>query len=168
MRAMALLFAGLTLACTNGGGNAQDSPPAAAALPADAVIFDGSAVPLMLRQCSRAAPSPGEGTWRPDPADVAALEAALAAALTARRQPGQPDWSRAPDGWQRQYVGILRGGRRFVYGNFIPREVGQQSADPDQWRRAPTQICDGGPAFFGVEYDVAARRFTHFAFNGGF
>ena len=146
MRAMALLFAGLTLACTNGGGNAQDPPPAAVALPADAVIFDGSAVPLMLRQCSRAAPSPGEGT----------------------RQPGQPDWSRAPDGWQRQYVGILRGGRRFVYGNFIPREVGQQSADPDQWRRAPTQICDGGPAFFGVEYDVAARRFTHFAFNGGF
>jgi len=27
-------------------------------------------------------------------------------------------------------------------------------------------VCDGGPAFFGVEYDVAARRFTHFGFNG--
>ena len=27
-------------------------------------------------------------------------------------------------------------------------------------------VCDGGPAFFGVEYDPKTKTFTHFAFNG--
>jgi hypothetical protein len=164
MRVMVLLFAGLTLACTDAGGNVQGPPPTEAALPANAVILDAGAVPAMLRQCSRAAPAAGEGSWRPGPADIAALEAALPAGLAAQNRPGV-DWSRAPEGWLRQYVGLLRGGRRFIYGNFVPASLGGD--DPaGRWRDAPAIICDGGPAFFGVEYDVEARRFTHFAFNG--
>ncbi len=161
MRAMTLLFSGLTLACTDAGGNGLTPPPAEAALPANVVIFDSAAVPAMLRQCSRAAPVPGEGSWRPAPADIAALEAALHAGLAAQGRSG-PDWSRAPDGWLRQYVGILRGGRRFIYGNFVPAAFGEEG----RWRDAPVIICDGGPQFFGAEYDVEARRFSHFAFNG--
>ena len=37
-----------------------------------------------------------------------------------------------------------------------------------RWRHDVVMICDGGPTFFGVEYDIPARRFTQFAFNGGF
>jgi hypothetical protein len=134
-------------------------------LPPDAVILDGAMVPDMLRQCSRAAPAAGEGSWQPAPSDIAPLEAALPAGLAAQGRPG-PDWSRAPQGWQRQYVGILRGGRRYIYGNFTPSRPEDARPAASRWQHEVIRICDGGPAFFGVEYDVAARRFTHFAFNG--
>ena len=161
MRVMALLSFGLLLACTDADGNVQGLPSAEATLPANAVILDAAAIPAMLRQCSRAAPAAGEGNWRPGPAEIAALEAALPAALGAQGRPG-PDWPRAPEGWLRQYVGILRGDRRFIYGNFVPASPGAEG----RWRDQPVVICDGGPAFFGVEYDVQAHRFTHVAFNG--
>jgi hypothetical protein len=142
------------------------------ALPPDAVILPGSTVAEMVRQCSRSAPSPGETTWQPDAADVAALERALPAALqprralNLRREVGEPDWSRFPDGWRRQYIGLVRGGRRFVYGNFFLIDRGEETPADAEWRRRPLRICDGGAHFFGVEYDVAGRRFTHLAFNG--
>jgi hypothetical protein len=140
--------------------------PAGPALPADATIMPAGAVAGLFRQCSRGTPSPGEGTWQPTGADIAALEAALPAALRAQREAAGQDWGNLPAGWRRQYGGIVRGGRRFVYGNFYPRHVDDYTRDPDQWRHEPVMVCDGGAAFFGVEYDVAAHRFTHFGFNG--
>ena len=71
----------------------------------------------------------------------------------------------APNGWLRQYVGIVRGGRRFVYGNFFPRSV-TRYGDAGRWRREPVMVCDGGPAFFGIEYDVESGTFTQLGFNG--
>jgi len=141
--------------------------PAGAVRPPDAAVLPGTMVEQLLMQCSRAAPPAGEATWQPGAADIAALEAALPAALTAQREPGQPDWSRAPQGWLRQYVGIVRGGRRYIYGSFYPRSIADPAEGrPDQWLAEPHMICDGGPAFFGVEYDVEAGRFTHMSFNG--
>jgi len=136
----------------------------------------------MLRQCSRDSPAPGEASWKPAEADIVAFEAALPAALAASRvreieerlrarpeagtpHPGDPDWATAPRGWRRQYVGIVRGGRRFIYGNFYPHRSEDDSQLPD-WRTAAVLVCDGGPVFFGAEYDVETRRFTHLAFNG--
>ena len=160
----------LVSACTSG----------ASALPSDAAILPDNQAALILRQCSRDSPAPGEASWQPEAADIAALEAALPAALDASRvreieetlrarpeagtaYPGDPDWAAAPRGWRRQYVGIVRGGRRFIYGNFYPH---RSEDDVPDWRTAPVMICDGGPVFFGVEYDIGSRRFTHLAFNG--
>jgi hypothetical protein len=129
-----------------------------------AILPDSARVSLM-QQCSRSVPPPGEAGWSPTLDDVAALEAALPAALAARPLGPAPDWSRLSDSWGRQYVGLVRGGRRFVYGNFFPRTVvGDDEAG--QWRTQPVEICDGGPSFFGVEYDVEAGRITHLDFNG--
>jgi hypothetical protein len=168
-----ILAAALALAGCGAGAQEQEL------LPADAAVLPGSAVGQMLHQCSRSAPAPGETTWQPSANDIASLEVALPAALAAsdlariearlRADPnlgspnaGDPAWATAPQGWHRQYVGLVRGGRRFVYGNFFPRD----DARPYDWRAQPVLICDGGPVFFGVEYDVEARRFTHIAFNG--
>jgi hypothetical protein len=164
MRAMLLLIAGLAAACSDAGGANGQLPADGPALPADAAILDGAAVPAMLRQCSRAAPAPGEGTWQPAAADILAFEAALPAELAAHRF-ANVDWSQWPQAWSRQYVGILRGGGKFIYGNFVPRELADNRAGSGT---TPRIICDGGPVFFGAEYDVAARRVTHIAFNGGF
>jgi hypothetical protein len=57
---------------------------------------------------------------------------------------------------------------RFIYGNFITKEaagIGEPSGH-ESWRETATSICDGGPVFFGVEYDVDAGKFSHLAFNG--
>lgn len=140
--------------------------PADPALPADAAILPAGAMAGLLRQCSRGTPEPGQSTWQPGGADIAALEAALPAALRAERAAAGQDWGRFPEGWRRQYGGIVRGGRRFVYGNFYPRRADDYASDPNQWRHEPVMVCDGGAAFFGVEYDVEAGRFTHFGFNG--
>lgn len=136
---------------------------AAAALPADAVVLPGSAVATIFQQCSRGAPAPGEASWQPGEDEIAALEAALPAALAAR--PEGRELADAPNGWLRQYVGIVRGGRRFVYGNFFPRSV-THYGDAGRWRREPVMVCDGGPAFFGIEYDVENGTFTQLGFNG--
>ena len=107
---------------------------------------------------------PARATGSPGRSDIARLEAALPAALAAERRPA--DWSGFPEGWRRQYIGLVRGGRRFVYGNFYPLEVDRHAGNPDRWRSEPVMVCDGGPVFFGVEYDVEANRVTHLAFNG--
>ena len=161
MRFMVLLIAGLAAACGDAGGANGQPPAGGPALPAGATILEGTAVPAMLRQCSRAAPPPGEDAWQPAAADILAFEAALPAELATHRF-ANVDWSQWPQAWARQYVGILRGGRRFIYGNFVPREVGDDAGGGT----APHIICVGGPVFFGAEYDLEARRVTHIAFNG--
>ena len=156
MRPALLLLALSIAACT----------PAGAALPADAVVLPETMARSLLGQCSRQSPEVGEATWQPAEADILALEAALPAAL--RAQPpraGGEDLARVPQGWRRQYVGIVRAGRRFVYGNFVPIDA-TSHGEPDRWRREPIIVCDGGPAFFGVEYDVQGRGITHLAYNG--
>ena len=136
---------------------------AAAALPDEAAILPQQSATGLLNQCSRGTPDADEGTWPPSPDDIAALERALPTALAAQ---GRPELAQAPQGWKRQYVGIVRSGRRYIYGNFFPEDVTQASGDPERWRREPVIVCDGGPSFFGIEYDVDSGRFTHFGFNG--
>jgi hypothetical protein len=163
MRAALLLLTALALASCRAGAQEQ-----ATILPTDAAVLPGSAAGQMLHQCSRAVPEPGEAAWQPEVGDIAALEQALPAALHGRPEakgplyPADRDWARVPLGWQRQYVGLVRDGRRYVYGNYFPRQDDQ----PPNWQTQPVAVCDGGPVFFGIEWDVEARRFTHIAFNG--
>lgn len=153
----------LSLLLAAGCGASQDGPSAAAPAtgPADAVVMPASAIPELLAQCSRDAPAAGQGTWSPSWGDVATLEAALPAALAASPSGRGLQNPTPPEGWRRQYVGYVRDGRRLVYGNFYP------STDHlAGWRTEPVIACDGGPAFFGVEYDVRARRIARVDFNG--
>jgi hypothetical protein len=133
----------------------------AAQLPHDAAVLPGRMVSAILHQCSRNAPTAGESTWQPGADDVLTLERALPTALVAQAAKGDPDWSKAPTGWRRQYVGIVLNGRRLIYGNFFPRQI-----EASSWRAYPQIVCDGGPNFFGVVYDADARRIIDLAFNG--
>ena len=153
MRVLAVAFAGLLLASCSA---------AQIAMPASATVLPESEIGAMLRQCSRATPPAGQGGWRPAAKDIVALETALPAALADAPQARRMSNGAPPTGWLRQYVGIVRDGRRYVYGNYAP---GRDASNGD-WRRRPMIVCDGGPDFFGVEYDVEGRRFTHLAFNG--
>ena len=168
---LALLAAGLALVADC----ARPSP--SVNLPEGAYVLDGEAGLGLLSQCSRATPAKGEATFHPDAADIVRLEAELPQAIVDRAHiPPGGDWphldpaiaksfAQAPKGWWRQYVGLVRQGRRFVYGNFVPAARGV-AEDPAALAKSPEVVCDGGPAFFGAEYDPAAGRFTHLAFNG--
>ncbi|WP_106640247.1 hypothetical protein [Allosphingosinicella vermicomposti] len=123
------------------------------------VILPASAAAAMLNQCSRPAPDAGEATWQPSQNNIDRLEAILPEALAVApemRGTGTPNLKK----WERQYVGLVRDGRRFLYGNFFPAQP------QDSWRNAPMIVCDGGADFFGVEFDIGAGRISHIAFNG--
>lgn len=121
----------------------------APALPEGALILDGPEASQIFDQCSRSVPEPGTGFWRPSAQNVLAFEAALPAELN-MRMPGR--WTGFPHGWSRRYVGIVRDQRRYIYASFSPGEQGD--------------VCDGGPAFFGAEFDVERAAITHLDFNG--
>jgi hypothetical protein len=80
--------------------------------------------------------------------------------------PKQFDWTRLPKGFGRQYVGIIRDGRRFIYGNFWSEKLEGDHGSGGNYSRSPQIVCDGGPTFFGVEYEPATGKYTHMAFNG--
>ncbi|MGE3691653.1 MAG: hypothetical protein AB7F98_09760 [Novosphingobium sp.] len=163
-----LLFS-LAMACAPAGS--------VAGLPEGAYVLAGEQANLLLQQCSRGTPAKGESTFQPEASDITAMEGALAEALANRSQyapgtgmrnapqPSQPDFAHAPQGWKRQFLGIVRGGRRYIYGNYFPAADFPGGRQPDPATSA-VMVCDGGPAFFGAEWDVAARQFTHLAFNG--
>lgn len=126
-------------------------------------ILAGSAASALLKQCSRAVPQPGEATWPPTAADIGRMEALLPVALAKAPQGRELDAARVLSSWRRQYVGIVRKGKRYIYGNFFPQQDPQEHLG---WRTRPIIVCDGGPVFFGAEMDVAAQRLSHLAFNG--
>jgi hypothetical protein len=141
--------------------------------PKDGAIFPETKARDLLHQCSRRVPGPVQGTWTPTAAQIAELEARLPGALDdvlARRGDSR---KRSPD-FLRQYGGFIVGGRKIIYMNAFPRFLlGDEKSSYDErhkpvpdWRGAMKGVCDGGPDFFGVEYDPAMKTFSHFEFNG--
>ena len=156
LRVLAIVV--LLAACTPSPSQAD----AAVELPANAHVLSGAAAELVFHQCSRNGPEFATADFEPDVGSIRDLEAKLPAALSAAE--GQVDY----DGrrvtvdlgsYYREYAAYMSGGRRKIYGNFAPLK--------SQMGKGPIVICDGGSAFFGVEYDVERREITAMAFNGG-
>lgn len=122
----------------------------------------------LLHQCSRAAPQGVTGDWAPSTADIRELEARLPKALDEALGKHRAGGARAPV-VARQYAGFVIGRRRIVYVNGFTKEETEPpfpGAPAFDWRRKAMSVCDGGPVFFGVEYDPATGTFANFAFNG--
>jgi hypothetical protein len=134
-------------------------------LPARVAIMPAELGPALLHQCSRATP-PADEFWTPSPQDVLAAEKALPGFMAHAkcRAPTHPVGE-----YLRQYVGIISGGRRMLYVNAVYAEIVARmpgSGRSLDWRTTPIVVCDGGTAFWGVEYDVAARSFGKLTCNG--
>jgi len=122
-------------------------------------ILPETAVGQVLNQCSRSTPDKGEATWLPSEREVARIDAALPDAL---RAAGHAEATDAIATSRKQYVGIVRGGKQFLYANIL----GGFSVEDIDWMHVPIVICDGGPTLFGVEIDVETMQITHFDANG--
>ena len=118
----------------------------------------------LLDQCSRQSPT-ADGTWNPTLADVERLEALLPSALAKAPQARDLDALRVLSEWTRQYAGLLRGGKRYLYGSFFNVGANSDLLFPE-WRIKPLIVCDGGSSVFGIELDVEQRTISHLSFNG--
>jgi len=152
-------------------GVAASTVPGEVLTSKDGVLLPSSEASAFLHQCSRSSPQGFQGTWTPGEAVLRELEARLPAALHA-------EWRRHSDRFRkyaarptvRQYAGMVLHGRNIIYVNALPRSMVANPALPlpytPDWRNKADVVCDGGPVFFGVEYDPVSKTFSHFAFNG--
>jgi hypothetical protein len=124
-------------------------------------VFPASAGAVFLQPCSRSTPVNVSGFWEPTRTQIEELETRLAVYLSARVTSGKavPPGSIA---YHRQYVGIIVDGARRIYGNFYP---GREDFLPEE-ATTPINVCDGGPAFWGITYDIETKTFLPPNFNG--
>jgi hypothetical protein len=102
------------------------------------------------------------GFWTPSVDDIIKLEEKIAEHLSQNSsqfysQP--PVWERL-DEYQRQYIGLERGDRQIIYGNYFCNNGGVN------WREKLVVVDDGGDCFFQVEYDVEGEVFIKLLVNG--
>jgi hypothetical protein len=136
------------------------------------VVLPAKAARAVLCQCSRESLGVASGYWTPTTSDLSQLEARLPDYLRAHPHARRFDQWRNLGAYLRQYLGIERAGRRLIYVNVIggplfspARRVSHRRAVERAWRSTVLVVCDGGPDFFGAEYDVAGQRFTRIDFN---
>ena len=110
--------------------------------------------------CSRSGPGKVEGGWAPEANDVTTLEARLSD--ISKLQSGGAVRTTISDPFRsyRQYVGIVLSGRRLIYVNGFPTPVLKD------WQTRLVNVCDGGPAFWGVVFDPVAGTFSDLKTNG--
>jgi hypothetical protein len=137
----------------------------------DGVILSADKSKALLNQCSRGTPQHVTGIWTPADVQIRELERRLPAALALKAQEHGPRYTQTTT-FRRQYAGLIVGNRRVIYVNAFPLDVGNPAKDGTpaarafDWHREPVIVCDGGPAFFGLEYDPQQRTFSNFEFNG--
>jgi hypothetical protein len=157
----------LSLSVTNAGGwefTTLDKPlQAISANGSEGVILPRKLVPEVLNQCSRPAPSVKEGVWEPTAKDIKRLEGLLPAYVAAHPPQLAPDLLRTLKQYKRQYAGVIQKGRRIIYVNVF---LSYPSYGSDDWRRTAVVVCDGGAAFWGIEFDVASGTFSNLFTNG--
>lgn len=134
----------------------------------EGVVLPAKAAAAVLCQCSRGSLGLASGYWTPAAKEISEMEARFPNYLRAHGPPGQ--WRQLPKSL-RQYLGVERAGRRLIYVNvlggslFSPERRITHPAIERSWRSTAAVMCDGGPDFFGAEYDVTPREFTRLDFN---
>ena len=129
------------------------SAPEKVATNSNALILNDDLGDRLVDLCSREAPPAYDGRWQVSQADVRTVERVLLddhAEILARAEIAESDFVQD---YVRDYAGFTREGRRYLYGSYGPMPgIG---------------LCDGGPGFFGVEYEMPSGKVTHVDYNGG-
>ena len=99
--------------------------------------------------------------WTPRGIDVEIAEAELAAFLAREA----PEMAAKLDQYVRQYVGVVRDGKRRIYINAMHRDFLKE--DPDiKLSDGMVWVMDGGDWFFQAEYDMEGRNIEEYGVNG--
>lgn len=96
--------------------------------------------------------------WLPETADIVAMEAALADYVDGLTGEQQTAGIKARDYW-RQYVGFMRGGQHYIFGNYFCREEAN-------WQTDLLIISDGGDCYVEVVYNLERNTIEQFIVHG--
>ena len=134
-------------------------------------IFSAEKVDLISRQCSRPSPGPVEDSWQPTEGDIQEILGSLRDLLKHEIEKYDAAFSaydisveaEASD-YSFQFVGLVIEDEKVIYVNGVqtPFLGVTRSGDITEL----VSVCDGGSAFFGVEYVVSEKKFRNFHFNG--
>ena len=121
-----------------------------------AFILSPKKGPILLGQCSRSTPQNVESFWTPERSQIAELERLI-----------EPFLRSSPAGmgvlplahFHRQYVGFVKDGKHYIYGNFYRIKHKDEAVEP-------VVVCDGGSSFWGVVFSVDSKTFQELKFNG--
>lgn len=105
------------------------------------------------------------GTWQPTKEEVAELEASLeqVSHLKAENWPASSNVHiDHPERYFRQYIGVIRSGKKQIYVNAFCSEIGP----PPDWQKRLVDILDGGTCVWQAVYDPSAKRFLSLRING--
>ena len=101
-----------------------------------------------------------QGTWKPTQADIDGAEASIAQIASLKAQ----GWSAAiridhPEKYFRQYVPIIRAGKKSIYVNAFCDEP------PTDWRSQLVIVADGATCFWQALYDPATKTYSTLTIN---
>ena len=129
-----------------------------------ATILTGKSALPLFNPCSRNPPAHITGYWTPAVSDIQQLERDAPTYLKAQKRTTPKMMVKH----YRQYAGFIQQGRKMIYVNGFqdPEDRGYPSHGHTQWQSEPVVACDGGPSYYGMEYDIQTRQFYHLEFNG--
>jgi hypothetical protein len=122
------------------------------------VLPPGGAGDLAKREIEK------HGAWEPTKEDIDGLEVSLGQVSQLKPE----DWPASssvriehPERYFRQYVGVVRGGKKMIYVNAFCSEIA-----PLDWQKRLVVILDGGACVWQAIYDPSAKRFRSLRING--
>jgi hypothetical protein len=124
------------------------------------VLLPDSAALEVSRLCSREGLAHVDGSWHPTTPDIELLESRLVR-ISGLRSKGALKGLQInqPDRYYRQYIAVVIGGHKLIYLNAFSQKP------PSSWRTRLVDICDTGPAEWGVLYDPATGHFSDLRTN---
>ncbi len=129
-------------------------------LPDHCAILPTSQGPALIKQCSRSSPTDVTNFWGPTPSQVIAIEKLMPGLLS------KSGHKIKLSDYYRQYAGVTSHGRNLIYLNSFVGSALTESSEHLDWRTKAVVFCDGGDAFWGVEFDPADNTFHNLEFNG--
>ncbi len=123
---------------------------------------DSSRKPFVVLTVTAAAEMIRGRGWQPTEAEIGGLEASLPLVPHLRAENWLPRYDlriEHPEQYFRQYIPVLRKGKRLIYVNAFRDE------SPD-WRQHLVIISDGGTCCWQAYYDPTAHAFLMFRING--
>ena len=114
--------------------------------------------PALLRQCSRPTPGDVKSYWKPTREQISILEHELVGFL---KQNAFGERIFPLSKYHRQYIGFVKNGKRYIYGNFYTTTLNGKSSSTE-----PVSVCDGGKNYWGIVYSVESRQFHQAVSNG--
>ena len=165
-------------ACGQPATENKGGSPSEVTVPAVGVVLPASEDRRLLTYCdgSRA---DADSLWVPSDSVLRAVELSLAGHLRDEASADRPAADPLRE-YSRQYLGIFRGGEKFVFVRgvhqvYLTRAVtfDTQSVPPSvkiasairRFGERALDVCDGGRGFFRAEYRLRTRRTSRFDFQ---